>query len=439
MTDQKTSQPAFNTNYPYPLEEETTFIDILAVIVKKKSLILLITSIFALLTICYLFLATPIYKATISFLPPPHETYLLSINSKIFTQPISTNLIDIEEDNRSDSSSKVLKNLNSDNFLYRQFLTKIQSFKLQKEVLIDKNISEKFFGKSPDLENLDQQLIDLHNTISFKLTVIGKIGKKAFAIDKPALLEMTGPKPAAMAELLNSLSDATIKSIIKETQDSLQTLIDNRIKIANITKENIRFKANKNYYKNYSEKIQALSDSLKIAQSLNIKNNNFHLLKKTVSINEFTTQSKLTNSNIKPHMKPFKDGLIPQWYLYGEKALKEEIKVLNSRLSQVISASPETAQSLDKKNNNFYLLNEKDNDSLIDLEALLKQLKSFKTNTLIPRVVLIEQPSISPTKPINLKVEKVLPIGIGLGLLFGIIAAYLNHSMEILRKRSTVD
>jgi LPS O-antigen subunit length determinant protein (WzzB/FepE family) len=432
MTDQNTPQPDFNTNYPYPLEEETTFIDILAVIVKKKKLILLITSIFALLTIFYLILATPIYKATISFLPPPHETYLARINSKIFTQPISTNLIDEGKGNRPDISSKILKNLNSDKFLYYQFLTKIQSFSLQKEVLKDKNISENFFGKSTDLENLDQQLIDLHNTISFKLN---KIEEKDFAIDKPAILEMTGPNSVAMAEFLNTLAKSTKTEIIKETQDSLQALIDNRIKIANITKEHIRFKANKYY----SEKIQALSDSLKIAQSLNIKNNNFHLLKKTVSVNAFATSETMKQKNIKGLMRPFKDGLIPQWYLYGEKALKEEIKVLNFRLSQVISASPEIAQSLDKRNNNFYLTDGNDNnhiDGHIDLEVLLKQLKSFKKNTLIPRVMLIEQPSISTAKTINLTVEKVFSIGIGLGLLFGIIAAYLNHSMEILRKKA---
>jgi LPS O-antigen subunit length determinant protein (WzzB/FepE family) len=431
MTDQKIPQQDFNTNYPYPLEEETSFIDILAVMVKKKNLILLITSIFALITICYLILATPIYKATISFLPPPHETYLLSINSQLFTQPISTNLIDEEENNKSDISPKILKNLNSDKFLYHQFLTMIQSFRIQKEVLIDKKISEKFFGKSPDLENLDQKLTALHETISLKMDEPNKKGKKTFSLDKPVSIEMTGPSPVAMSEFLNTLAEFTKTVIIKETQDSLKTLIDNRIKIANTTKEHIRFNALK--------KIQALSDSLKIAQSLNIKSNNFHLLKKTVSIDEFATTEKMKQKNIKGLMRPFKDGLIPKWYLYGEKALKEEIKVLNYRLSQVISASSDTAQSLDKRNNNFYFLNGNDNnyiDGHIDLEVLLKQLKSFKTNTLIPRVVLIEQPSISSTKPINLKVEKVFSIGIGLGLLFGVIAAYLNHSMEILRKKT---
>ena len=140
-------------------------------------------------------------------------------------------------------------------------------------------------------------------------------------------------------------------------------------------------------------------------------------------------------------MKPFKDGLIPKWFLYGEKALKEEIKVLNSRLNQVISASPETVQSLDKRNNNYNLLNGNDDnyiDGFADLEVLIKKLKSFKANTLIPIVVLIDQPSTPPTKPINLKAQKIIPIGIGLGLFFGMIAAFLSHSMENLRTKNTV-
>ena len=125
-----------------------------------------------------------------------------------------------------------------------------------------------------------------------------------------------------------------------------------------------------------------------------------------------------------------------------KKALKEEIKVFNSRLNQNISASPETAQSLDKRNNNFNLLkvnNDNYIDGFVDLEFLIKQLKSFKANTLIPIVVLIDQPSIPPTKPINLKAQKIIPIGIGLGLLLGIIAAFLSHSMEVLRNRKTAD
>ena len=91
-----------------------------------------------------------------------------------------------------------------------------------------------------------------------------------------------------MAEFLNALTESTKTVIIKETQDSLQTLIDNRIKFANRTKEHLRFKAKLKA----SEDIQALSDSLKIAQSLNIKNNNFHLLKKTVGYKRIRTPAE---------------------------------------------------------------------------------------------------------------------------------------------------
>ena len=115
-------------------------------------------------------------------------------------------------------------------------------------------------------------------------------------------------------------------------------------------------------------------------------------------------------------MKLFKDGFIPKWFLYGEKALYEEIKVLNSRT-----------------NDDSYI------EGIVDLEDQIKQLQSFDANTLAPNITLIEQPSIPPTKPINLIAEKMFPLGIGLGLVFGFIAAFLSHSMEKLRNKNTIN
>ena len=74
------------------VEEETTFIDILAVIVKKKSLILFIISLFTIFSFIYYFLVTPIYQANISFLPPSQEIYLSKIAPNLLTKTIETKL-----------------------------------------------------------------------------------------------------------------------------------------------------------------------------------------------------------------------------------------------------------------------------------------------------------------------------------------------------------
>ena len=440
MTDQKTTQQSFDMNCQYPVEEEISFIDILAVIVKKRGLIFLFTSIFTFLSIAYFFIATPIYVAKVSFLPPPREIDLSSINPNLFKQTIGYSLGGEKNGRKeTENSVNILNQLTSDKFLYRQYLTRVQSFNQQKKILSKKNILEKFFGQTPAPEKLDEIFINLHNQVSINTDGFSKTKENFIPLDKPVDLEMKGNNPVAMAEFLNALAESTKTEIIKETQEFLQTMIDKRIKIANKTKEHLRFKAKINARKKASKEIQALSESLKIAQSLNIKNNNFHLLKNTTTLGKLT--SKKEQNNTKELTKPLKNGLIPTWFLYGEKALKEEIKVFNSRLNQVISASPETAQSLDKRNNNFNLLKGNDDnyiDGFVDLELLIKQLKSFKANTLIPIVVLIDQPSIPPTKPINLKAQKIIPIGIGLGLFFGMIAAFLSHSMEKLRTKNTV-
>ena len=137
MTDPKTPQQSFDTNYQYPIEEEISFIDILAVIVKKRVLIFLITSIFTFLSIAYFFLATPIYVAKVSFLPPPQEIELLAIDPNLFTQRIGSSLggeTGYEEavGKESENSTNILNQLATDKFLYRQYLTRVQSLEQQK-------------------------------------------------------------------------------------------------------------------------------------------------------------------------------------------------------------------------------------------------------------------------------------------------------------------
>jgi len=252
----------------------------------------------------------------------------------------------------------------------------------------------------------------LHQNISLELDVPLKPTKKAFTLDKPADLEMKGTNPVAMAEFLNVLSETTKKAIIKETQFALQTLVNNRLKIALNQKELLRFKASKDRFK----KIQVFSDSLKIAKKLNVKKNSFHLLKNNLSlqIKNKVGGNKNTKTDSK-EQKEYEKGIIPIWFLFGEDALNEEIRILNSR-------------TIDDN----YI------EDLVDLEAQIKQLQSFDASTLTPNVALIEQPSIPTTNPINLKAEKVFPIGIGLGLFFGIVAAFLSHSMDKLRREKTI-
>ena len=138
--------------------------------------------------------------------------------------------------------------------------------------------------------------------------------------------------------------------------------------------------------------------------------------------------------------KANKDVIIPHWFLYGEKALIEELKIINSRTNQFLSDSREKAQNQNIKNSNSDLLETNNaiySESLANFEDHIKQLQSLNVSTFLPNVVSIDQPSIPPAEPINLKIIKIFPAGIGLGLLFGIIAAFLSHAMGILRDRSS--
>jgi LPS O-antigen subunit length determinant protein (WzzB/FepE family) len=425
MTGPKAPQQTTNANFQQPLEEETTFIDVLAIVVKKKLLIVLITSLGTFLSFSYYFLATPIYQAEISFLPPFQETYLSKINPNLLTRTIETSLDKTESGNKN--SANIWANLNSNNFLYRQFLTKVQSFSLQKEVLNNEKFLKGFFGNSYDLENLNQQLIYLRNNISIKIKVPPQFPKQPVVLDIPVRLKMVGPDPIVMAEFLNTLADSAKAAIISETQYTLQTLIDNQLKIASLEAK-----------EDHKKKLQLFSDSLKIAQNLNIKNNNFYVLDTNERANGIEAKKKKMYQ--KGLAKANKDGIIPHWFLYGEKALIEELKILNSRTNQFLPDSREIAQNQNVMNSNSDLLETNNviySESLADLEDHIKQLQSLNVSTFLPNIVLIDQPSIPPAEPINLNIIKIFSTGIGLGLLFGIIAAFLSHAMGILRDRSS--
>jgi hypothetical protein len=343
-----------------------------------------------------------------------------------------------------ESSTNVWANLNSNNFLYRQFLIKIQSFSLQKEVLNNEKFLREFLGNSQDSEILNQRHVELRNKISLKISSVQKYTKKTIELDKPAHLDMVGPNPVVMAEFLNTLADSAKAATISETQYALQALIDRQLKFANRQKKFLRLKANLkanknrlNANKDHKEKLRLFSDSLKIAQNLNIKNNNFYLLEQNETANGI--KAKKNKVSQKGLAKAYKDGIIPHWFLYGEKALIEELKILNTRTNQFLSDTREIAQNQNIKNSNSGLRETNDliySERLVDLEDHIKQLQSLNVSTLLPTVVSIDQPSIPPAAPINLKIEKIFSKGIGLGLLFGIIAAFLSHAMGILRGRN---
>ena len=65
-----TSQPEQPQGFHSPPEGEISLVDLLEVLIGKRVLILAITSICTLFSIFYAQSMTPIYKATIGFLPP---------------------------------------------------------------------------------------------------------------------------------------------------------------------------------------------------------------------------------------------------------------------------------------------------------------------------------------------------------------------------------
>ena len=104
-----------------------------------------------------------------------------------------------------------------------------------------------------------------------------------------------------------------------------------------------------------------------------------------------------------------RDNTFPIWFLYGEKALQQEIIKLKSNLNQATIPG------------------------LAEIELALKQFQAIdlsRLNLINVNVAAISQPSIPPTKSIEPEKIKIIAYGMALGLFISIIMAFLINAIR---------
>ena len=168
------------------------------------------------------------------------------------------------------------------------------------------------------------------------------------------------------------------------------------------------------------------SEAAVIAKNLGIKNNNFDKLQQSNFSLGITTRGLLsgitktssralilestTESEDKMSVE-FKDTTLPFWFLYGEKALQLE---LNKRASRKLKIP---ALGIDLK------------------KIALKSYQTIDVSLLEIKVAILNQPSIPPTSPIKPNKNKIILIGMVLGLFIGIFLAFIRNAMDELKKK----
>jgi LPS O-antigen subunit length determinant protein (WzzB/FepE family) len=423
-------------NYPSPQhspEDAINLIDVLGILVRKKFLIFSNIFIFSLASIFHVQTTTPIYQTEIAFLKPSK-----SFIPKSF---LGTN---------SKNAEKTLEPAfytETDQSLYFKFLTRIQSYQHQQKVFEEGGFLKKFSGIADNSDSPEDYFLRIHKSIS--LTKESKIKKKKDEImgfEKPIYLSMIGEKPAAMSEFLNAISKTAKENIQSDTLDLVKMKIEEAVQDNNQKKKIFTLMAQLGKKETQSrieqenlERLRVLTDSLTLAKNLKIKNNNF-----SVPDQNWALQMA---EIFDPELKSRKQK-IPIWFLYGELALEKEIEILKSKVNDIDYIDNrvnleykyeqlETSKRLPDKYGYFQI--ERYNiltieDQLNKLKIAKMKLEAMDISSIKANLVVISQPSITPSIPIEPNKIKVVLIGTCFGLFIGLLAAFFSHAIGALRK-----
>ena len=379
MTDKKDPFPSSSDSIQNPIrtpEDEVNLIELLEVLLSRKALIILVTLFFSIPSVLYSLWATPIYRAAMGVLPagdPAAKAIWDTIGADVDTEVFSQSKLTIT--NQS---------------VFEEFLTKMQSYTHYQKVLEGGNFFEKFNGSTDEFKNSGQLLSSIHGSL---------ILRRRYRDGPFTYISIEGSNPKLLAEFLNASAEAAIRDIQIKTKKRLA------IEEKQITREREYKFVQAQNIKKYL--ITFLNEELKMARKMNIKSNNF----------KFETGS---------HIQPI-------WFLYGEAALIEEIKTLEeSKFYNDISFSQAIMLS-----NKFNSVMQKHYFGDLGTIAVSTDTKDKILATDLSaklRVVDIE-PSISPINPIKPKKSKIIFICTLLGLFLGITAAFLGSALENFRKR----
>jgi LPS O-antigen subunit length determinant protein (WzzB/FepE family) len=355
-------------------QDEINLTDLMEVLIRKKILILSITSLFTLFSLFYIQSITPKYRVNIAFLDP-QENFLSRLPDDLVKGlPRST----LGAEHNVAKPQGIRKSPPS---AFPLFLSKVMSYKFQKEVFVNGNFLKKFYGE--DLTHtIESAVLAIHKSI--RLTK-KEPDKYLPLYARPIFLTMTGTKPEVMSEFLTLLAETAIKNIAEETTDLILSLITAQISKYSLERLNIDLidKIDR------ENKISHLSSALHIAKALGIKDNNLNV--------------------------PFRNiSNYPIWYIYGQKALEQELKKYKStENTRVISKMTEEEINL----NNY---------------------KALANSPMKIKVATISQPSIPPTLPFEPNKQKIITTNVILGLTLGIIMAFLRNTMERFRETQLI-
>jgi LPS O-antigen subunit length determinant protein (WzzB/FepE family) len=328
-------------------ESEIDLRKILSSLLSQKLLIVSFTGFVTLLSIIYALNLTPNYKATSIF------------RSTTDSSLIELNKLEFVNETKSSLQSKFIKQLTSLNLQLKvfhdgNFSTDINLDNEKKDAYILEYI-ESFFLLSPTKLNPNSLL-----EVPYEASIIGSNKKDnlrylnellAAANDKTIsdLVSNNNQETtirlnqiALKIEYLEYEAQLTRLSKIKRIKEA----DGQKIRELNDRMNRLRYKAKENRL----SQIEVLTDAAKLAGSLGITNNSFKNI------------NNMDNNKMNFNIAISDDSDVPDWYLYGEKALLERVSLLKKRTND----DPFIEELIDLKNQVSEIMS---NNLLITLES----------------------------------------------------------------------
>jgi len=313
-----------NNNSKQYVNDEIDLRKIFKLFKERSRFILSFTGVITLITIVYVLFSTT---------PPTQYKFEIS-----FLKPSAISVINLNDDGLLNES---------DDSIFSVFLTNISSKSLQKEVFINGGYAEKLSkgGKSIVDEDINQFVKKISLNIATKKN-------KAIKIKLPYVLSIKGLNPDILSEFLdNTVNQANQKTVdyfvsvkklkIKNRLNAIT--LERKLLLARAKKERLsrikiiqdkdNQKESELYQKilraKFKEKTQrlnqivTLTDAYELATTLGVSENNI-LERSALSL-------KVPFETGDNNIKLIDSENVPEWYLYGEKALFEMIKSLQKR------------------------------------------------------------------------------------------------------------
>jgi LPS O-antigen subunit length determinant protein (WzzB/FepE family) len=255
---------------------------------EKKILIAGLTGFITILALIYSLTFPTTYKASVLFTSAPSNS-ITNINRLIY----------IDETKKS---------------IFTSFLSLLSSREIQKNIFIENDFITIFNKENNSIEDIDLFISEIIDSVEVIVPELNESEMKIYLNEKPYLISMYGSDEKALLDYLNLLvnkaNQRNFTEILNHNNQKVSIRLDEIDKeIAMLIQDGETARR---------DEIEKLKEYLFIADSLEVTENNFNLI-------------QLADERISAGNGPY--NKVPNWYYYGEKALRLEIDLLSKRLN----------------------------------------------------------------------------------------------------------